>query len=344
MIKFRMTLTPELLVGMLELCNLRGVDYISFVVADNKIYCGAIGQEYLKALDTGAVAEVENISIRISASVLRTIMTQGILQLEIDDCLVITKLVYTEIVASIKVPIELDFSGDLLCRIVEASKNEQLKYADFAPFVQLKEIMGISKMGMQVKDHMAFIDGSGYAVYKSVDVDQSFIASQECIQLLGAFVNADTRIKMFQLDQFDIVQRGPMFFGWKRTRKYVPCTWDTFQSLTPLFSQSVDLSEARAVIKAIAISKTKNYECLINFETKSIQVLAGNTGVFRIKYRGIFQLECSNQKELTVKLPFAVFKSILAVNGLDWESFQITVYPSLVELKFGKTSILVVRS
>ncbi|MEG2262855.1 MAG: hypothetical protein RSC43_00050 [Clostridia bacterium] len=340
----RVQIDAALQANLLELCALRGVTYISVVVSEHSVYFGASVPEYIKVLKTTATTTCEDFALRIPMKILKPVISVGALTFELGDYLVITKHVFSTVAARIQVPIEMDFLSGFICQIIKEGDSLTDASIDLRVLGQLRELSFINKNGVQVKDGLAFIDSSGFIVYKNVPgIKQPFLLSHDCLSMLIQFVSHSEAVQLFKLDNFDIIRRENMYFGWRRARAYVPTSYEDYMGLVPLFSKSVSFASAREIIKSITIDKTKEYKCLLNFEKDYIQINAGNIGTFAVKFSGQFTQENEDPEILSVTIPFAIFKEIISITALNWESFQFTVYESCVSLQFGETIILIVR-
>lgn len=340
---FNVTITSELQMGIQELCALKGSTYISILVSEGRVYFAASVPEYIKILTTESQVDCGDICLRVPIKILKPINSVGVLTVETGENLILTKHLYSSMTARIKVPFELDFNSEFMLSIIrEGARNDN--EIDLRPIGQLRELTSIDDKGLQVKDSLAYIDGNGFTVFKTVPaITQSLLMSTACLSMLTGFISHARDMKLFTVGNFDIAKRGDMYFGWKRSRNFVTTSYEDYKRLHPLFSKSVSFTSARGIIKSIDIDKTKQYKCTINFNKDYIQVDAGTMGVFVVKFSAQFLLQPESGDDLIVTVPFRIFKNLVSVSSLDWESFQILVYPSCVGFQFGDTSVLIVR-
>lgn len=339
MAKITIPLSETLQARIVELCNLKGVDYISFIGNQSNLLIGAIGTEFLKFVDTGISCETDaDIAIRVPSKIIKTVATVGYIDLIISDRLTIQKRnTQTSIVAQITLPLEADFNGDLLHQLNFSAKQYDGPQISMNQVIALKDLLRLGNIGVQVKDGRAFIYGNGYYVYMPFPTEYAFVMSNDCLAMMAAFVNKSGKVQLFSESGFIIAKRDNICFGWKKTRQFMEDMWSIFSKETPLAEVSCDLWPVGSIIKGIAIEKTSTYSCTLDFKQGCVLIQAGTLGTYKLMF-STPSASCG----YTATVPFTIFKHIMSSSATDLQHITFKIYGSFLCIQWGSIQVLVV--
>lgn len=337
--KITIPLSEVLQARIMELCNLKGVDYLSFIGDSDSLLIGAIGTEFLKFVDTGLKCDTDSpISIRVPSKIIKTVATIGFIDLIIGDKLLIQKRhTATTVVAQITLPLEMDFNSDLLHEMNFAAKQQEGPAISMQDVLALKELLKIGMTGIQVKDGRAFINGNGYYVYKPFPSEYAFIMTNDCLAMMASFISKSGKVQLFTNSGYIIAKKDTVCFGWKKTRTYMSDTWDVFQQQRPIFEVGCDLFPISSIIKGIAIEKTSTYSCILDFQQSRVVIQAGTLGTYELAFS-----TPSSREDYTVSVPFDIFKLVVSASTTDLQHLVFKVYQNFVCMQWGTTQVLII--
>lgn len=339
MAKITIPLSETLQARIVELCNLKGVDYISFIGNRQSLLIGAIGTEFLKFVDTGISCDTDtDIAIRVPSKIIKTIATVGFIDLIISDRLTIQKRnTQTNVVAQISLPLEADFNSDLLYRLNSSAKQYNGPQISMNEVIALKDLLRLGNIGVQVKDGRAFIYGNGYYVYMPFPSEYAFVMSNDCLAMMASFVNKSGKVQLFAESGYIIAKRDNICFGWKKTRQFIEDMWDIFSKETPLAEVSCDLWPVGSIIKGITIEKTMSYTCVLDFRQGCAVIQAGTLGTYKLMFSNP-----SASCDYVANVPFAIFKHIMSASSTDLQHITFKIYSSFLCIQWGNIQVLVV--
>lgn len=340
-----LSVDPVMLDNILEICNLRGNSHMSLTVLHGKVIISAISPEYLQVLHTGVVLEdVQDISVRIPIRTVKPILSVGLVRFDIDRHLIITRFYNGTIQSRVKIPLELDFNADLVTEIVEANQQHaDSERISLAPLMQLRDLASISKQGVQVDNKLAYVSAEGYVVFKPVTFNQRFIVSKDCLSAILGFVRQTSDLIMFDVRGYHAISRGFMIFCWRKTRQYVGTDYDTFNSFIPQYSMSVNFSNVKQIVKAIAPVKTQTYTAEFQFKDKYLQIGVGAHETFVATFSRDFLQEPEEKDKFNIEIPYAVLRSILLSNSFDWSNLIVSVYETCVAMQSNGITVVMIR-
>lgn len=347
MAKLTFSIGIELQDNISILCRLKGVTYITIAVHERTIVLGAMGTEYFRIYRTGIITDVEEFSVRVPTKMFVTLNSQGTVSFEIlDNILRIQKFVYDKLAAVITAPLELSMNSDMIATVLGSDFSGQGEMMNFGSLTEMREILSLTRIGVQVRDGFAYIDAPAFKVIKVLDSPIPMIVSADCMSTLATYGKNIGEALVYNISGYHVLKTNEMFFGWRESRRFVSTPMEEFAAQVPLCAFFVNMEQCALFVKNIKLeTRDKTVPCTLNFSSETLNLDIGGFDKYQLRFSSIVDdvYQDSDTRVETVRIPFDSFKTIMSVNSFNFEHFKITVYELLIALQFGSTLILLRR-
>lgn len=316
--------------------------HITLAVVNHKIIAGALGPEFFKLYDTGCTCDADDFAIRIPTRVMKTLCTTACsIQVDVDAGIRLLKRVHGGLTLGISVPLEQDFNLDLITNVLIASKTSSKPF-DISAVSDLRSLVAFADSGLQCKDGLAYVIGSGFTAYRRIENDLPFIMSRENISEFVKFAGAHKAISLFESGIYTVFNSGAFFFGCKQPRSFIESDYDAYSAAKPIYSTRVNLTELCMVMKTIGIPKGETPKCDFDMSKYVVHMDLGNRGRYAISI-GVKDVEPVESKSTTFKVLTESLKCILSNSSLKLDDVTVTVYKSFVAIQVSHNDFLLVR-
>lgn len=316
--------------------------HITLAVINHRIIAGALGPEFFKLYDTGCTADVDDLAIRIPTRVMKTLCTTTCsIQVDIDAGIRLLKKVHGGITMGVNIPLEQDFNLEVISDVLTASLTSSHPF-DISAISDLRPLVAFANSGLQCKDGLAYVIGSGFTAYRKIENSLPFIMSRENISEFVKFANAHKEISLFESGIYTVFSSGAHFFGCKQPRSFVDSEYAAFEASKPIYSAHVNLTELCFVMKTIGIPKGEKPMCDFDMSRFVVHMDLGNRGRYAISV-GVKGVEPIQSKSATFKVLTESLKCILSNSSLKLDDVEITVYKSFIAIRASNNDFLLVR-
>lgn len=316
--------------------------HITLAVVNHKIIAGALGPEFFKLFDTGCTSDADDFAIRIPTRVMKTLCTTTCsIHIDVDAGIRLIKKIHGGITMGVSIPLEQDFNLELIADVLEASKTSAKPF-DISAISDLRPLVAFADSGLQCKDGLAYVIGSGFTAYRKIENELPFIMSRENISEFVKFANAHRAINLFESGIYTVFSSDVHFFGCKQPRSFVESDYEAYISSKPLYSVHANLSELCMVMKTIGIPKGEKPKCDFDMERFVVHMDLGNRGRYAISI-GLKGAEPVQSKSSTFKVLTESLKCILSNSSLKLDDVEVTVYKSFIAIRANNNDFLLVR-
>lgn len=324
-----------------SLCNTTQ-SHITLAVVDKRIICGAIGPEFFKLYDTGCRADENNLAVRIPAKVMKTVCTSPCtIHIEIDTTIKILRLIDGGVIMGVTIPLEQDFNLNLIENVL-ADVAVATEPFDISAIGELRSLIAYADSGLQCKDGLAYVIGSGFTVYRTVANKLSFIMTKENISEFVSFSNAYGDIELFESSIYTVFFSHGHYFGCKQPRSFVESDYSAYVASKPLYSVPINFIELRSVMKAVGIPKGTSPKCEFDMERFVVRMDLGIYGRYAIAV-GVPGAEAVQGKSSHFSVSAESLKHVLSSSSSKADAATLTVYKPFISLKIGDNDFLLVR-
>lgn len=341
MITLRLDANNDITTALNNICNTTQ-SHITLAVISNQIIVGALGPEFFKLYNTGCRADSEDFAIRIPTRVMKTTCSSVCeLHIEIDVGIKILKVKDNGVLMGVTVPLEQDFNLEMIMQILKDGTSSSEPF-DISAITDLRPLVAYADSGLQCQNGLAYVLGPGFTAYKRVDNTLAFIMTKDNVSEFVKFANAHNEIELFESSIYTVFFSRGHYFGCKQPRSFVESDYSTYESLTPLYKVTLNLSEFCYVLRAITIPKGEKPTCNFDMERFVVRMDLGSKGKYAIAIgaEGSTPIAGTSAK---FKIMTDSMKRVLSGNSLSFNAVDLAVYKSFIALRVGNNDFLFVR-
>lgn len=316
--------------------------HITLAVINKAIICGAIGPEFFKLYNTSCQADASNFAIRVPTKVMKTVcISPCTIRIEIDTTIKIFRIINGSIIMGVTIPLEQDFNLELIANIL-ADGVASTEPFDISAIGELRALVAYADSGLQCKNGLAYVIGSGFTAYRTIANKLSFIMTRENISEFVKFSSAYGEIELFESGIYTVFFSHGHYFGCKQPRAFVESDYDAYIASKPIYSVPLNFVELSGVIRAIGVPKGTSPKSEFDMEHFVVRMDLGIYGRYAIVV-GTQGTEPIQGKSAHFSVSTNSLKCVLSNSALKSEAVILTVYKSFISLKIGNNDFLLVR-
>lgn len=337
--KFILALQEPLLSRLNDLCMLKGT-HLTMLVVNNQVYFAVIIPEYFKIVDTGISVDSPDLAVRLPKNLLRPIISESCqLCFTISDIISIVKVQEGKARIQVNMPLEPDFNKGLIMRVIHDGLSVNDLY-DLSTLLNLKPIVALGSEGLQLKDNLAYLIGTGFVAYCKLALSCAFVMSAANLSELTKFIRAHGAVSLYNSDVYMVFKKGGMYFGCRQPVSFLDSMYDSYLADVPIYtSDPVDLTEFCSVLRALTITKYDESPCVLNFTKGIAEMQVGTMNSIKVVIQGAK----TDKLEHAVQLPLQVLKNLFSNMQLSYAQAIISVYECYVAFRLGGIDILISR-
>lgn len=335
--KFDMELTSLIVSGLQDMCALKA-SHISFYVHDGLLSLGSISPEFFKMIPRNLPVTCEDISFRLPKGLLQVLLTPSVLHFEIESNVSVTQFINGKLSLKVTAPFELDFNDELFSSVRE---QQALPHDSFeiAPLLVLRDLVQLSKVGVQFDDTRAFIIGNGFQVYRQTNLAIKFVATQDCLKNLLRMSKGGTTCTVYGVMNYVVFENTLLLMGWLGSRESVCSEYSLLKSQSPVYESVMNLNTVRDVVKQVNVNKTNPPKCTLSVTDSKMYIESEmNTYSISITQSGESPDNCED-----VSLDLKLLKDILAAVNTNLIKTTVRIYRTFVYLAVDSLEILIAR-